>query len=252
LIHITTVGERLLVKARQILDETREIDDIVASAATPLCGPLRLGIIATLGPYLMPHVLAPMRRRYPDLELVLHEGLTDALVAALQMGTLDVVIAAAPLHAAGLEQRALFHEPFLLAVPTSHGLAGQLTINAADLSGEDMVLLEDGHCLSGQALDVCPAKQRQNRNRLHALTLETLRHMVASGAGYTLLPSLAVGDKPPLSKLIRYRKLGGKRQYGRRIVLVWRKSYGRDADIDHLARLIGDAIPSKYDIHPYS
>lgn len=243
-LRITPAGERLVLKARQLLDEASEIDQIVASAHDPLSGTLRVGIIATLGPYLMPHILPPLRRAYPNLELVLHEGLTDALIASLQAGAIDVLVAAAPLHATGIEQVELFYEPFVLALPVGHELAGRIEINAADLCGNDMVLLEDGHCLSGQALDVCPAKQRKQRNRLHAMTLETLRHMVASGAGYTLLPMLAVGKNPPLKKLILYRELGGKKQFGRNIVLAWRNSYHRDSDLELLAQLIIKSLPS--------
>lgn len=247
-LRVTAAGERLVLKARKLLDEAIEIDEIISSTHEPLTGPLHVGVISTLGPFLMPHVLPPLRKQYPNLELILQEGLTDALLATLQAGSLDVVIAAAPLHAAGIDQIELFHEPFVLAIPIGHEMADRKLVNASDLCGDDMVLLEDGHCLSGQALDVCPAKQRQNRKRLHATSLETLRHMVATGAGYTLLPSLAVGGKPPLTKLIRYRKLGGKRQYGRTIVLAWRKSFSRDTDIEHLARLIRHSIPKSYGV----
>ncbi len=249
-IRVTVAGERFVLKARQLLDEAAEIDELVSATQAPLSTPLHVGVIATLGPYLMPHVLPPLRKQYPGLELVLQEGLTDALLDNLQAGSLDVVIAAAPLNASGIEQLELFHEPFVLAVPLNHVFADKKTVDASDLCGDDMVLLEDGHCLSGQALDVCPAKQRQNRKRLHAMTLETLRHMVAAGAGYTLLPKLAVGSKPSLTKLIRYRNLGGKRQYGRMIVIAWRRSYARDNDIRHLARLIRSSIPSACGVLP--
>ena len=243
-IQITPAGQRLVVKARQLLDEAMKLDEIVASAHVPLSGPLHLGIIATLGPYLMPHLLPPLRKQYPELELVLHEGLTEALLTTLQAGSLDVVIAAAPLNTSGINQVELFVEPFVLAVPNDHKFASQPVVNAADLCGSDMVLLEDGHCLTGQALDICPAKQRQNRKRLHTMTLETLRHMVATGAGYTLLPALAVGKKPPLAKLVTYKKLGGNRQYGRKIVLAWRKSFGREDDIAHLIDAIQQCLPT--------
>ena len=246
--RVTPAGEQLVLKARELLDQAIEIDDIVTTAHEPLTGPLHVGVIATLGPFLMPHVLPRLRKQYPRLELILHEGLTDALLNTLQAGSLDVLIAAAPLHASGIEQVDLFHEPFVLAAPVDHALASKQAVHASDLCGDDMVLLEDGHCLSGQALDVCPAKQRQNRKRLHAMTLETLRHMVATGAGYTLLPSLAVGTKPPLSKLIRYRELGGKRQYGRQIVLAWRKSFARAHDVEHLAGLIQRSIPAAFGV----
>jgi LysR family hydrogen peroxide-inducible transcriptional activator len=205
-----------------------------------------VGIIATLGPYLMPLVLPRLRKKYPNLELVLQEGLTDTLIDALQAGSLDVVVAAAPIHGSGLNQLELFDEPFVLAIPVGHELAERKEVHARDLCGDDMVLLEDGHCLSGQALDVCPAKQRRNRNRLHAMTLETLRHMVATGAGYTLLPSLAVGRKPPLTNLIRYKPLAGKRKYGRQIVLVWRQSYRREADITLFADLTCACLPPEF------
>ena len=243
--RVTPVGERLVLKARQLLDDAVGIDEIVSSSHEPLSGPLRVGIIATLGPYLMPLVLPRLRKKYPKLELILHEGLTDALVATLQAGSLDVVIAAAPINATGLDQMNLFEEPFVLAVPVEHELADRKVVNARDLCGDEMVLLQDGHCLSGQALDVCPAKQRQNRNRLHAMTLETLRHMVATGAGYTLLPSLAVGKNPPLKKLIRYRELGGKQQYGRKIVLARRQSFCRETDIRLFTDLIRECVPSE-------
>ena len=240
---VTPVGERLVRKARALLDDAHDIDEIVSSSHEALSGPLRIGIIATLGPYLMPLVLPRLKKAYPKLELILHEGLTDNLVDTLQAGSLDMVIAAAPVNAAGLEQLPLFQEPFVLAVPVGNELASRKVVHARDLCGDDMVLLEDGHCLSGQALDVCPAKQRQNRNRLHAMTLETLRHMVATGAGYTLLPSLAVGNRPPLENLIRYRKLGGKRRYGRKIILAWRHSFSRAEDVRLLAELIRESVP---------
>ena len=241
---VTPVGERLVRKARALLDDARDIDEIVSSSQEALSGPLRVGIIATLGPYLMPLVLPRLKKTYPKLELIIHEGLTDALVDTLQSGSLDMVIAAAPVNATGLEQLHLFQEPFVLAVPADHEFARRKEISARDLCGDEMVLLQDGHCLSGQALDVCPAKQRQNRNRLHAMTLETLRHMVATGAGYTLLPSLAVGKNPPLKDLIRYRQLSGKRQYGRKIILAWRQSFSRTEDVRLLASLIRESLPA--------
>ncbi len=243
-LKVTPAGEALIRKAGELLDGAGEMDEILASANEPLSGTLRVGIIATLGPNLMPHLLPRMRREYPALDLILQEGLTESLLATLQAGSLDLVIAAAPLDNTGIEQLSLFHEPFCLALSKQHPLATHEVVKAADLSGEDMVLLEEGHCLSGQALDVCPKTRRSNRHRLHATSLETLRHMVAAGAGYTLLPYLAVGKKPPLTDLIRYRNLGGKHQYGRTIVLAWRQSFNRDKDISLFAELIRDCLPA--------
>lgn len=244
-VRVTPVGQSVVLKARELLDGASQIDDIVSSAHLPLSGPFRVGIIVTLGPYLMPLILPRLRQHYPNLELILQEGLTESLIAALQSGSLDVVIAAAPLNAPSIKQLELFFEPFILAIPIEHEMAKRKTVNAQDLCGDDMILLHDGHCLSGQALDVCPTKQRHNHNRLHAMTLETLRHMVASGAGYTLLPSLAVGTKPPLTKLIRYMHLDEKQQYGRKIVMAWRQTFSRETDVEHLASLIRECLPAE-------
>ena len=243
---VTPAGEKLVIKAREILDEVNELDEIVSTSREPLTGPFRVGVIATLGPYLMPWVLPRVRKTHASLELILQEGLTESLIAALQAGSLDAVIAAAPLHATGISELDLFEEPFVLAAPIGHELAKRKVVYARDLHGDDMVLLEDGHCLSGQALDVCPAKQRHNPNRLHATSLETLRHMVACGAGYTLLPCLAVGPEPPLPQLIRYVSLGGKAHYGRKIVLAWRQSFARDEDIRLFADLVVKSLPIQF------
>jgi LysR family hydrogen peroxide-inducible transcriptional activator len=241
-LRVTPIGEQLVVKAREMLDELREVEAIISSSKEPLSGPLRLGMIATLGPYLMPHILPPLKRCYPKLELMLHEGLTDSLLASLKAGMLDLVVAAAPLTVGGIKQQFIAHEPFVLAAPKDHELTKKSAIKPSDLNGEDMVLLEEGHCLSGQALDVCPSKRRQNRKRLHAMSLETLRHMVASGAGYTLLPQLAVGKRPPLSKLISYRKLQGRQSIGRDIVVAYRDSFNRKTDVEHFVALVQKAL----------
>ncbi len=242
-LRITAAGEALTTKARELLDEVGQIDELIAASHKPLTGTLRIGVISTLGPYLMPHILPRLRQQYPALDLIIREDLTDALMTTLKGGSLDMVIAAAPLDAPNVKEVSLFHEPFYLAISKLHKMAGQVSVSASDLDGKDMVLLEDGHCLSDQALDICPAKRRTNKNRLHSMSLETLRHMVAAGTGYTLLPSLSVGKKPLLGKLISYQKLAGTRQYGRRIVLAHRKSFGRETDIQLFAQLLRDSLP---------
>jgi LysR family hydrogen peroxide-inducible transcriptional activator len=241
-LQVTPTGDRILRKARELMEQALAIDEITASHNEPLSGPLRLGVIATLGPYLMPQLLPALRQQYPKLELILNEGLTEPLLSKLQAGSLDLVIAAAPLNYAGIIQHELFHEAFVLAAPRGHKLAQLETVNAADLRGNDMVLLEDGHCLSGQALDVCPTKKGQNRDRLHAMSLETLRHMVAAGTGYTLLPALAVGEQPPLTDLISYVRLQHEEQYGRTITLAYRKSFSRASDMKLLAKLTREVM----------
>lgn len=243
-LRITPIGERFLLKAREILDELREVETMLQSVQAPLTGPLRMGVIATLGPYLMPHILPALRQQYPKLELTLHEGLTEDLMASMKSGLLDIIIAAAPLPATGIKQVFVFHEPFVLAAPKDHEIASKRQVKSSDLRGDEMVLLEEGHCLSGQALDVCPSRRRQNRKRLHAMSLETLRHMVASGAGYTLLPALAIGHRPTLSKLIKYRRLENKASIGRDIVIAYRDSFSREEDVNALKEVIMSSLPN--------
>jgi LysR family hydrogen peroxide-inducible transcriptional activator len=242
-VTITVIGTQVVSKARELLDEAAEIDQIVESGGEPLAGTLRVGAIATLGPYLFPVVLPELLRSYPKLDLVLHEGLTEVLLSRLLAGSLDVVLAAAPLPSAGITEVELFHEPFVLAAPISHPFAALKTVNPAKLCGDDMVLLEEGHCLSGQALDVCPAQQGRKRERLHAMSLETLRHMVAVGGGYTLLPSLAVGEHPPMTEMIRYVRLRDEKNYGRVITMAYRKSYSRAEELKILADVICKSLP---------
>ncbi|MEH6592299.1 MAG: hydrogen peroxide-inducible genes activator [Halioglobus sp.] len=241
---ITAIGEPVIYKARELLDEAIEIDQIVAAGGQPLVGTLRVGAIATLGPYLFPLVLPQLRRRYPKLELILHEGLTDVLLARLMAGALDVVLAAAPLQLPGVSEINLFREPLVLATPIDHPFAALQAVNPTALCGDDMVLLEDGHCLSGHALDVCPGARGRKRERLHAMSLETLRHMVAAGSGYTLLPVLAVGEHPPLNDLVSYVPLDEEQRYGRVITMAYRKSYSRVDELKLLADVIRQSLPS--------
>lgn len=243
-VNVTPMGTQIVSKARELLDQAVEIDQLIESGAEPLTGTLRMGAIATLGPYLFPRVLPKLKRSYPRLELVLHEGLTDALLSRLLAGSLDVVLAAAPLHSSGIAEIPLFHEPFVLAVPDKHPFAELESVKPAKLCGDDMVLLDEGHCLSGQALDVCPANQGQKRERLHAMSLETLRHMVALGADYTLLPWLAVGENPPMADMIRYVRLEDEQQYGRVITMAYRKSYSRTDELRLMATLIRGSLPT--------
>src|SRR5262245_8009100 len=203
---------------------------------------MRLGAIATVGPYLIPHILAPLRKAYPTLELFLQEGLTDQLLGQLRAGRLDAVIASDTFEDPALRTIPLFHEPFLLAAPRNHALASKERLNRRDLNSEHMLLLEDGHCLKDQALDICPANRRGRIRQFHATSLETLRHLVAAGSGYTLMPALAVQEVRKLKPLIRYRPFESK-AIGRTIILTCRNRFGRMADVDALAEFIRKNLP---------
>jgi LysR family transcriptional regulator, hydrogen peroxide-inducible genes activator len=236
-VAVTEIGQAVVAQARLVLEEAEKIVDLAKAVREALAGSFRLGAIATLGPYLMPHLLGSLRREYPKLELILKEGLTDGLLAELRAGRLDAVLAARTFDEDGLTVFPLFTEPFLLTLPKNHALAGRTLIKVTDLRAAEMVLLEDGHCLRDQAIEMCPANRRGNIKELHATSLETLRHLVASGAGYTLMPMLAVTQDERLKELIRYRRVEGK-DIGRAIALVCRDRFPRKRDVELLAEFI--------------
>lgn len=241
---LTSVGERIVSQAQTVLWEADRLDELARSADGVLAGPLRLGLILTLGPYLLPHLLGPLREQYPDLELILTEGLTEQLLEALRAGRLDAVLFTPLRDTTGVELEILFFEPFLLAAPSSHPLSTQRELTVEDLKREEMVLLNDGHCLRDQALEAlqfCPS-QRAGKERLQTAGLETLRHLVASGVGYSLLPRLAVRADPQLSDLLVYRTFDGK-QPGRDVALCWREGSPYRADLAALAELVRNCLP---------
>jgi len=241
-VTITRSGKAVADQARIVLEEAAKISGITRSAQEPLTGPLRLGAIATVGPYLLPHLLSPLRKQYPKLDLFLREGLTEQLLGELRTGQLDAVIASNTFVDPTLRVIPLFFEPFVLAVPRTHKLAKKEHIDRRDLNVERMILLEDGHCLRDQTLDLCPANRRGHIRQFHATSLETLRHLVATGSGYTLIPALAVSDDKMLRSLICYRRFEDK-GVGRDIILVCRNRFGRMADIDTLANFIRENLP---------
>ena len=239
---ITPIGEQVARQARVVLEEAGKIAELVQEISEPLSGALRLGAIATLGPYLMPHLLGPLRKQFPRLELLMKEGLTDELIEDLRNGMLDAVLAAPTFDTDGLRVIRLFEEPFLVAAPKNHAFASRSTVRPKDLNSEDMVLLEDGHCLRNQTVEVCPANRRGKFREFQATSLETLRHLVASGFGYSLMPRLAVDSNDRLKNLITYRPFEGK-PVGRTILLVCRERFGRMNDIEALAQFIRENLP---------
>jgi LysR family hydrogen peroxide-inducible transcriptional activator len=236
-VAITPQGRAVVEQARVVLEEARKITEITGRVQQPLTGSLRLGLIATVGPYLMPHVLPALRKEYPKLDLYLREGLTEQLLGELKAGQLDAVIASDTFSDSTLRIIPLYFEPFELAVPRDHPLATKARISGRDLRAEEMILLEDGHCLRDQAIDLCPANRRGHIRQFHATSLETLRHLVATGSGYTLIPELAVREDRQLKSLIKYRKFEDK-PVGRNVILVCRTRFGRMGDIDALAQFI--------------
>jgi LysR family hydrogen peroxide-inducible transcriptional activator len=196
-IMLTPAGEQIVERARWMLRESDAIRDIARRTRDPESGSLRLGVFPTLGPYLLPHVVGAVRRRFPRLELLLVEDKTEDVLARLRDGRLDVGVLALPVDDPGLASTTLFSEDFVLAVPRDHRLATSTTVTTSVLAGESVLLLEDGHCLRDQALSVCQLAGATERRGFRATSLETLRQMVAAGVGMTLLPQLAV--QPPVA-----------------------------------------------------
>jgi LysR family hydrogen peroxide-inducible transcriptional activator len=220
---LTEAGQRIVEHARSVLREIDEIKSIAKHTQNPLAGSIRLGFFPTLGPYLLPHIITKLHQAMPKLEWLLAEEKTPTLLGMLAHGKLDAACLALPIHDDQLHAEFLFEEFFVLAVPREHAYAKQTSIRIANLQNEHLLLLEDGHCLRDQALDVCHLAGAHEREGFRATSLETLRHMVAAGVGMTLLPTLAIKPPIPRSKrisLLRFRDA----KPSRRIALVWRKT----------------------------
>jgi len=233
---LTETGREIAQRAREVLNEVEQIRQIARRTKDPESGTVRLGIFPTLGPYLLPHVVPRIRERYPRLELLLVEEKTETILRQLREGRLDAAVLAQPIHDDQLHQEFLFEEPFLLAVPEHHPLASRKQLKLEDLSDQSLLLLEEGHCLRDQALEVCQLAGAGEKSGFRATSLETLRQMVAANVGVTLLPTLAV--KPPVAHsndihLIEFRGHAPSR----RIAMVWRKSSAMAPFLKRLAEL---------------
>lgn len=235
-VMLTPVGREIVERARKVLADVDQMADIARRSQDPEAGTIRLGLFPTLGPYLLPHVLPGIRERFPRLELLLVEDKTDPLLERLRDGRLDAAVLALPLPDEHLHAEPLFDEPFVLATPAGHPLAGRHSLTIDDLDEERLLLLEEGHCLREQALDVCRLAGAGERD-FRATSLETLRQMVAAGVGSTLLPVLAVQPPVPPSPGIRLLQFQAKPPF-RRLALVWRRS----SAIDDLLREVAAQI----------
>ena len=190
-VALTAAGEAIVERARRILESSEEIVELARGHRDPLAGRLKLALLPTIGPYLLPNVAGKLRKSLPRLELMLYEYQTDVMLEKLLAGEIDVGILALPVAMDGLESYELYKEPFMVAMPAGHRLSGRASIKIEDLSHETLLLLEDGHCLRDQALEICSGADLHEKQDFRATSLETLRQMVAAGVGITLLPELA-------------------------------------------------------------
>jgi LysR family hydrogen peroxide-inducible transcriptional activator len=236
-ITLTQAGEAVVARARAILEASTEIVTLAQSLRDPLAGRLRLALLPTIGPYLLPLVVRKIRKALPRLELMLYEYQTRAMLEHLQNGEIDAGILALPVHAEGIESRELYAEPFVLALPDQHRLTRRREACASDLDEETLLLLEDGHCLRDQALAICHGTTAHERQDFRATSLETLRQMVAVGVGVTLLPTLATRGAYGAAHGVTIRPFA-KPAPTRHIGVVWRANTARMNAIDAVAALI--------------
>ena len=246
---LTEVGRDIAIRARDVLGGVEQIRAVARRTLDPESGTVRLGIFPTLGPYLLPHALPLVRAAFPKLELLLVEEKTESILRLLREGRLDAGILALPLHEDSLHSEFLFEEPFLLAVSDEHPLAHQQgLLKLRDLSNQNLLLLEDGHCLRDQALEVCHMAGAGEHSGFRATSLETLRQMVAANVGITLLPVMAV--KPPVAPVDGLHLIEFKGHApSRRIAMVWRKSSAMHAFLQRLAEVFRQLPAELLDAH---
>ena len=233
-VMVTPIGEDIAQRARRILREAEGIKEIAKMAQDPYAGEFRLGAFPTLAPYFLPQAVPAIGKKLPKLKLLLVEEKTEMLLERVRAGTLDAALLALPINDDGLETAALFDDPFLLAVPLNHPLAKNKTIRQSDIAGERLLLLEDGHCLRAQTLEVCHMTGA-GEQEFRATSLETLRHMVAAGSGITLIPKLAMRKGDGIA-YIPFAKPAPSRTIG----LIWRKSSTRKTCIEMLVKVLND------------
>ncbi len=244
-VTVTPLGEQIVQQAQSVLDQAASIKEIAKRGKDPLAGPLKLGVIYTIGPYLLPDLVRQNIARTPQMPLMLQENFTAKLLDMLRAGEIDCAIMAEPFPDAGLAVAQLYDEPFMAALPTHHALAQRESVTSDELKNETMLLLGTGHCFRDHVLEVCPEFARFSSNAegirksFEGSSLETIKHMVASGMGVTLVPRLSVPQdalKPkPKSRrepeaMVRYlpvRDAEGREPPMRRVVLAWRRSFTR-------------------------
>src|SRR5258708_37906212 len=241
-VSITPMGLRMVEQARRVVEEAAAIKEIASQGKDPLNEPLRMGAIYTIAPYLLPHLVKQLHKRAPMMPLLIEENYTARLLEMLRAGEVDSVVVALPIESAGLMVQPLYDETFQVAVPAEHAWADRKRISATDLAKQPLLLLGSGHCFRDHVLNACPALEPGTappgtlQQTVEGSSLETIRHMVASGVGVTVLPSTSINasEKTGLLRYIPFMRPIPDR----RVVMAWRKSYPRVRAIDLLRQSI--------------
>ena len=238
-VSLTPAGERIVTQAQRVLEEAGVIRELASQSKDQLKGPLRVGAIYTVGPYLFPHLVPILAKRAKNMPLIIRENYTSVLCDQLKRGDLDVIVIAYPFEESGVQTRPLYDEGFSVLLPKGHSLAEQQRVLPQELHDESVLLLGEGHCFREQVLRICPdclqksSHEGDLQRNLEGGSLETIRYMVASGIGVTVLPDTAVGLNHVPWDLLVSRPLQAEDSQ-RRVALAWRKSFPRPEAINLL------------------
>jgi len=244
-VRITALGERIVAQARRVLEEAVRLEEIAGTSGDALSGPLRVGVIYSIAPYLLPQLIPALHNHAPAMPLYLKEDFTANLIPALKAGELDVIVIALPFAEPGLVAQAVYAEPFRVVVPAKHPWASRVAVDADELDGQNLLLLGQGNCFRDQVLESCPRLTAPNAldHSLEGGSLETIRYMVASGAGVAVMPSTAADplvDKELMVKVLPFLGVQPSRTVG----LVWRVTFPRPQAIDAVrAALLSCQMP---------
>ena len=239
----TPLGEKIIQQAIKVLSEANTLKELAEAGKDQLSSPLKVGAIFTIGPYLFPHLVPQTYQKAPQMSLFIEESYTSVLRRQLREGDLDAIIIALPFNEPDVMTRPLYDEPFVVVMPKDHELTRLKSIQAEMLPDQDLLLLGEGHCFRDQVLELCPALSQQQNNRVGSVTqgssLETLKYMVATGLGITVLPESAVGNLD--SNLITTRPFASPAPF-RTVALAWRASFPRGKAIDLLLETAGRCL----------
>jgi len=242
-VRVTPVGQRIVAQAERVLAEAAQVEEIAAADKGPLVGPLRVGVIFTIAPWLLPRLVPLVKKRAPAMPLILEENYTHRLIEKLKNNELDLAILALPVNEPWLTTQAVYDEQFRVLTPAGHPWATQKSIDAAALLDAQLLMLGPGNCFRDQVMDLCATAHSQSGISPHVIegsSLETIRHMVASGVAVTVMPASAVDDirpKDPLLRVLPFREPCPARRVG----LVWRTSYPRQPAIEVVQRALLDS-----------
>ena len=242
-ISVTPVGERVIEQAQRTLEAAEGVKQVAQQGKDQLSGPLRIGAIYTIGPYLFPELIPRLRKQAPNMPLVIEENYTAVLAEQLKRGELDAIILSLPFSDPGLLTLPLYEEPFVVLLPASHPLTQRKTIKSDMLEDESVLLLGAGHCFRDQVIEACPAclpkpgSHNDLSNMIAGSSLETIRHMVVSGLGITVLPCTAAGADRYSQRLLSIRRFT-RPIPARTVALAWRVSFPRPKVIDAVSESV--------------